>query len=333
MRIDGKDLCVVGRFKDGRLDAAVAELLYQGRKLSDKINGSLHAVIFSDKSEAPDDEVGCYGADLLYNIEGCDEYTPDGWVDMLEGIVKENNYRLILCEASVVGNDLAARSAARLRAGIVSNCQKILINNDKSIRLSKATHRGKVTTNYENFKENSPLVVSLKSASSKHGIDKKEKKVKVVSLTCQKNSRAQAVKRKKIIKGDPKLIDIADAELIVAGGNGLGSHKGFSIIQELAEVLGASVAGSRMATDAGWLKQNRLVGQTGKKVSPVLYMACGISGASHHLLGMKDSDMIVAINTDRNAPIMKMADVAIVGDLHDIIPQVVKIIKNKHLDK
>ena len=137
------------------------------------------------------------------------------------------------------------------------------------------------------------------------------------------------------MKADPRTGSLKEAEIIIAGGAGIGDAENWHLIEELAELLGASVAASRVAVDAGWMTPDRQVGQTGKTVNPRLYIACGVSGAIQHTMGMKDSKLIIAINTDRNAPIFKVADVGIVGDLNEIVPAIIqhlRELKNSCLD-
>jgi len=131
------------------------------------------------------------------------------------------------------------------------------------------------------------------------------------------------------IPADPATIDLTEAEIIVAGGRGVGSAENFSLLQELADLLGGSLGGSRVAVDYGWISSNRQIGQTGKIVAPRLYIACGISGAIQHQMGIKDAQKIVAINIDRNAPIFKIADVKIIGDLREVIPAVCRQLREK----
>jgi electron transfer flavoprotein alpha subunit len=224
----------------------------------------------------------------------------------------------VLFGATSIGRDLAPRIAARIKAGIVTECIALRIDKD-GLTVTKPIYDGKMFANVL-CQSASTYVVTIPPGAMGMNQPAKSPEVKTIKVTPILGAETSRIKFLDFIAADPKTIDLTEAEIIVAAGRGVGKAENFHLIEE----LGGSVGGTRPVVDAGWLPPERQIGLTGKFVSPKLFIACGISGQYHHTAGMKDSLIIVAINTDSNAAIFKLADLGIIEDLHEVIPAVIK---------
>lgn len=298
------------------------ELLSEGRKIGESLGEPLYAVAMgANIPKLVADTLAEHGAERVYLVENPRfvDYLPELYTDALSSLIEQERPKVLLCGDTCLGRDIAPRLAAGLRTGLVTDCVDIKLEDSGTFSFTKPIHSGRVSgtlvcpTARPQMATIKPGVMEIKGQSP--GV--RAEVVKVIPSLSNDRSR---VKVTGFIKGDPRDVSLEEADIIVAGGRGVGSASNFRLLEELADVLGASLAASRMAVDAGWVGKEKLVGQTGKTVTPKLYLACGISGASQHVLGMKDSDTIVAINTDPQAPIFKVADVKIVGDLLEVAP-------------
>lgn len=320
-----KGIWVLAEQREGELQEISLELMGEGRKISDELGEELCAVVLGNNIEGLAAPLAQHGADKIYLIDSpwLASYSGEPYADVLSNLIRDKAPRAVLCGATSIGGDLAPRLAARLKTGLVSNCVALKLGDDGLLLQTKPTYGGKVhsTIICPNARPQiatvGPGILKIKSVNI-------PEKAEIIKVAPRFSSQRQRTKTAGVIKADPKTIDLSEAEIIVAGGRGVGSAENFKIIEELADVLGGCVAGSRMAVDAGWVPSDKLVGQTGVTVTPRLYVACGISGALHHTLGMKDSRTIVAINTDGNAPIFKLADLGIIGNLLDVVPTIVE---------
>jgi electron transfer flavoprotein alpha subunit len=326
---DYKGVWVLAEQREGILQKVSLELLGEGRKIADKLGVPLTAVLLGYKVEELSKELVAYGADevLVADSELLANYTTDGYTKVICDLVNEKKPEIFFIGATFIGRDLGPRVSARLGTGLTADCTSLDIEADGKYLLATrpafggnlmatiacADHRPQMATVRPGVFSKLPKEDNRNAAVEKAVVDLK-----------QEDIRTKVVKTVKTAKD---LIDIGEAEFIVSGGRGVGNAEGFKLLQELAEVLGGTVAGSRAAVDKEWLDKNLQVGQTGKTVKPLIYIACGISGAIQHLAGMQDSDYIIAINKDENAPIMKAADLAIVGDLYKIIPKLISELK------
>jgi len=320
-----KGIWVLAEQREGELQEVSLELMGEGRKISDELGEELCAVVLGNNIEGLAAPLAQHSADKIYLIDSpwLASYSGEPYADVLSNLIRDKAPRAVLCGATSIGGDLAPRLAARLKTGLVSNCVALKLGDDGLLLQTKPTYGGKVhsTIICPNARPQiatvGPGILKIKSVNI-------PEKAEIIKVVPRFSSQRQRTKTAGVIKADPKTIDLSEAEIIVAGGRGVGSAENFKIIEELADVLGGCVAGSRMAVDAGWVPSDKLVGQTGVTVTPRLYVACGISGALHHTLGMKDSRTIVAINTDGNAPIFKLADLGIIGNLLDVVPTIVE---------
>ncbi|GAB4169454.1 MAG: electron transfer flavoprotein subunit alpha/FixB family protein [Calditrichia bacterium] len=271
------------------------------------------AVVFTDNGEALKDDLGKYGVNKIVQVTGAGDFNYDVYADCLVRVVKDHGITTLIGAHSAKGKELLPRVAQELDCAYVSDITAYDFTENVA---KKPFYAGKVIAKVKVHSEPNvlslrPNVVSAEEAASATSPE-------VVSFEAAVES--PLVQVKEVIKALSKKIELTEAEMIVSGGRGVKSREDFKIIYELAEELGAAVGASRGAVDAGYADPDMQVGQTGKTVNPKLYIACGISGAIQHLAGMKTSRIIVAINKDPEAPIFKVADYGIVGDLFEVIP-------------
>ncbi len=328
---DYKGVWVFAEQRDGELQKVALELLGKGREISNKLGVELTAVLLGNKVDDLAKELLAYGADKVIYAE--DEklahISTDAYTRVICDLANKIKPEIIFIGASFIGRDLGPRVAARLSTGLTADCTALDIEEGTNhLMMTRPAFGGNLMATIM-CTEHRPQMSTVrpgvfdKLVKDESRID--EAKIEKVSVNIlQEDMRIKLLDVEKIIK---EVADISEAEVIIAGGRGMGSKENFQMLDELAEVLGGTVAGSRAAVDNGWVDHALQVGQTGKTVRPKVYIACGISGAIQHLAGMQDSDYIIAINRDAEAPIMKVADLGLVGDLNKIIPELTVEIK------
>jgi electron transfer flavoprotein alpha subunit len=316
-----KGVWIVAEQRDGSLRKISYELASAARKLADQLGEEVSAVLLGSGVEGVAGELGKYGVDKVYVADNAalEPYTTDAYAAAVAKIVKENDPAILLLGASSQGKDLAPRLAGRLATGLATDCTEVKIADGKMVAV-RPVYAGKCFTEVVSLAN--PQMASLRPnvfpavENAKAGavvkfdpaLDPAQLKTKVVEV--QKDTSGRA--------------DLTEATIIVSGGRGMQGPEHYKILEELADLLNATVGASRAAVDAGWRVQADQVGQTGKVVSPNLYIACGISGAIQHLAGMSSSKYIVAINKDSEAPIFSKADFGIVDDLFKVVPELTK---------
>lgn len=326
---DYKGVWVFAEQRNGELHKVSLELLGKGREIADKLGVELTAVLLGHEVEELANTLALHGADkvLLADHPLLKDFTTDGYAKVMCDIVNERKPEIIFLGASVNGRDLAPRVAARLETGLTADCTALDIDEENNNLLMTrpafggnlmativcGDHRPQMSTVRPGVFEKLP------ANESKKGV------IERIDVKLEENDiRTKVVE---IIKQCKDCVDIGEANIIVSGGRGVGNKENFKLLQDLAKELNGVVAASRAAVDNGWLDKDVQVGQTGKTVRPTVYIACGISGAIQHLAGMQDSDYIIAINKDADAPIMKVADLGLVGDMNKIIPELIERVK------
>jgi electron transfer flavoprotein alpha subunit len=291
------------------------------RKLADAMGTEVHAVVLGAAGVgAAAGELGKYGADKVFvgESDAFAHYSAEGFTTVLAAFAKEHGCDVALFPASALGKDLAPRVAARLGVGYASEATALDVEGGK-VAATRPEYAGKVFAKVT-F-DASPVVVSLRPNVFTPVENARAGTVEPISVSVNQADFGAVVREIKAA-AESKL-DVAEAPIIVSGGRGLGSPENFKLVEDLAAAFGgrAAVGASRAVVDAGWRPHGEQVGQTGKTVAPTLYFAIGISGAIQHLAGMRTSRFIVAINKDPEAPIFKVADYGIVGDLNQILPR------------
>jgi len=322
---DYKGVWVFAEQRDGELQKVSLELLGKGREIADKLGVELTALLIGHNVEGMSKELAAFGADkvLLADREELAHYSTDGYAKVIADLANAHKPEIIFIGATYIGRDLGPRVAAKLSTGLTADCTALDIDpENNNLMMTRPAFGGNLMATIV-CGDNRPQMSTVRPGVFEK-LAKDDSKAAVVEkanfeLTAS-DIRTKVLEVKKIVK---EVEDIIEADIIVSGGRGVGSKENFAMLKELAEALGGSVAGSRAAVDNGWVDKAVQVGQTGKTVRPTVYVACGISGAIQHLAGMQDSNYIIAINKDADAPIMKAADVALVGDFQKIVPEMV----------
>ncbi len=296
------------------------EAVSEGRRIADGLGTDLTAVVIGSGIEGIAGELEKYGPDkiLVADDPALAEYTTDAYTNVIADLIQSVDPAVILIGASVQGKDLSARLAARLDAGLAMDCTAIKLDNGKLI-CTRPMFGGKIFADVEI--EGFPQIIAIRP--NVMDIVETAKDCVVEKASVNVGDVKTSVVEKSLDTGDK--IELTEADIIVSGGRGTAGE--FAAIEQLAAAFGGAVGASRSAVDEGWRPHSDQVGQTGKVVSPVLYVACGISGAIQHLAGMSTSKFIVAINKDPEAPIFSKADLGIVGDLAEVVPAMTEEVK------
>lgn len=300
-------ILVVAEQREGTIKELSFEVATLARQLSDHVSA---LVIGSGIGDAAT-KLADYG---IADIQVADKaefanYSPDGYAKTIQSVVDANGVDVVMMGASALGKDLSGRVGALIGAGVAQDCIKI----DTDFTATRPMYAGKVwtTVNLHTDKK----VFTLRPNSVKAETDSATANVSTVDVATDFKTIV-----KELLTSAGEKLDVAEANIIVTGGRGMGGPENWNLIEDLAATLGAATGASRAVVDAGWRPHSEQVGQTGKTVSPSLYIACGVSGAIQHLAGMKTSKYIVAVNKDPEAPIFKVADYGIVGDVMDVLP-------------
>ncbi len=325
---DYNGVWVFAEQRNGELQNVSLELLGEGRKIADKLGVQLTALLLGNNISNLVEQLGTHGADqvLVADHELLEDYTTDAYTKVICDIVNDRKPNIIFIGASFIGRDLGPRVAARLSTGLTADCTSLDVEvEDGNLLATRPAFGGNLMATII-CPEHRPQMATIRPGVFLK-LDKSDRDYKVENITVslsEDDIKTKVIKKVKILKDT---VDITEANIVVAAGRGIGNIENVAIVKELADALGGNLAGSRAAVENGWVEKEYQVGQTGKTVRPTLYIACGISGAIQHVAGMQDADLIVAINKDANAPIMSVADYAIVGDFKKIIPEMINQLK------
>ena len=303
-----------------QVDGAFRKVTFEALTAACALGGEVNALVLGDGIEAAAADLGAYGAAkiLVADDAALADYTVDAYTNVAADIIGQTNPAVVMIGATTQGKELSARLSARLDAPMASDCTAVKLEGDQVVA-TRPMYGGKILA--EVALTGAPAVVSLRPNTI--SAEESPSDGAVEKVTANVGEVRTQVKSKQLETGK---IDLTEAEVVVSGGRGMGGED-YSAIEALADVLGAAVGASRSAVDEGWRSASDQVGQTGKTVSPNLYVACGISGAIQHLAGMSSSKVIVAINKDPEAPIFSKADYGIVGDLFEVVPALTEEIK------
>ena len=327
-KADFNGVWVFAEQREGQLQKVSLELLGEGRKIADKLGSKLTALLIGNKVQNLVEDLSRHGADevLVVDAPELEHYTTDGYTKAICELANAKKPNIIFIGATFIGRDLGPRVAARLETGLTADCTSLDVDVESGDLLATRPAFGGNLMATIVCPDHRPQMATVRpGVFEKLPLGENDATVENVEIKFNPNDiRTKIVE---IIKEHKDIVDISEANVLVAGGRGIGSEENFKMLKELAEVMNGSIAASRAAVEKGWVDKDYQVGQTGKTVRPNIYVACGISGAIQHAAGMQDSDMIIAINKDANAPIMKIADYAIVGDVNKVVPEFIAQLK------
>jgi electron transfer flavoprotein alpha subunit len=313
---------------EGKADEACVKLAGEARTIADRLRATVAAVIIgSAPSELAESLAACApDRALLVQDPHLDTYAGEAYADVLAQLVEADPPRIILLAASTIGNDLAPRLAARLNSSLASRYTEIELDPLGSIVVRRATHGGNAQATV--LPRRFPLVATIDPQILSEPPKKAAGQPDMVSAKVRVDPKSSVTKVVDYLRADPCAVCVSESEFVIGIGKGLGSADNLDAVEDLARVLGASIGGSRRATDEKWIPDERRIGLTGKTIAPKVYLICGISGAFHHTLSIKEARLKVVINTDPNAPISKMADLIVVGDMQQIIPELTRQLRD-----
>lgn len=321
---DYKGVWVFAEQREGELQKVSLELLGEGRRVADELGVKLTALLLGNNIEDLANILAKHGADevLVADDKNLEHYTTDAYTKVICDLANERKPGILFVGATFIGRDLGPRIAARLTTGLTADCTSIEVEVENGALLATRPAFGGNLMATIACPDHRPQMATVRpGVFAKIDTDPSNCKIEKVEVKLADSDIRTKVLE--IVKAKKDIIDIAEADFIVSGGRGVGSKENFKLLEELAEALEGTVAGSRAAVESGWIEGAYQVGQTGKTVRPQIYIACGISGAIQHVAGMQDSDLIIAVNKDDSAPIMKIADYAIVGDLTKVVPELI----------
>ena len=322
---------VYAEYRHGRIAPVAIELLGVGRKLADQRQVPLSAVLIGSKLDGQAEELVACGADKVYVVDdpALESFTDDSYGNVLTDLAKEHKPEIILAGATAIGRSFIPRVATSLAAGLTADCTDLGIREeDGALLQTRPAFGGNIMATIV-CPHTRPQMATVRPLVMKP-LDRDEgRSGEIVKVAPNPARLASRVKVLESVVEDLDQVNLTEADIVVSGGRGLENEKGFEMIKELADALGGAVAASRAAVDSGWVPYPHQVGQTGKTVAPKIYIACGISGAIQHLVGMQSADTIIAINRDADAPIFDVATYGIVGDVFEVVPKLIEKFKQR----
>lgn len=319
------NVMIYGEIKAGKIKKTAFELASEGRRIADSLGGELSAVLVGPKAEQFAADVAKCGADKIYLVDApeLEAYNSEYYAQALAHVITEKKPEIVLISHSMQGKDLAPRTAAKLGVGVIADCVSFALDGGKLVG-KRPMYAGKCYSEWVALA--SPQMATARPNVLEVVENPKAGTVEKIAFSLDTGRGTYATKDLNLDSSGK--VDLTEAEIIISGGRGMGGPD-YTLLEEMASIFGsrATVGASRAAVDAGWRPHSDQVGQTGKTVTPNLYVACGISGSIQHLAGMGSSKVIVAINKDTEAPIFTKADYGVVGDLFKVIPEFNKELK------
>ena len=337
-----KGVFVFAQQVDNKLSGISFELIGEGKRLADKLNEKVTAVLIGSDVKGLVDELAEYGADRVIVVDDPElkEYRTEPYAHALASVINEYKPEIVLVGATAIGRDLGPTVSARVATGLTADCTLLEIGDFPLVALPNQEQKhNQLLMTRPAFGGNTIATIACpdnrpQMATVRPGVMQKiapiaGAKANVVEFNPGFTPNNRYVEILNVVKAVKSTANIMEAKILVSGGRGVGSKENFKLLEDLAEVLGGTVSCSRAVVENGWLPVDLQVGQTGKTVRPQIYFAIGISGAIQHVAGMEDSDLIIAINKDEDAPIFDVADYGLVGDLNKIVPALTAALKTE----
>jgi len=316
-----KNLVVIAETEHGEITAPTLECVEEGREVAAKLDARVQVVLAGYKIAELTDELAAHGADeiILVEHEALTQFSADGWLAALTPVLRDADPVLVLAPDSGTMRAWLPRLSARWRVALISGCMQVNIVADGYPELTRKTHGGARQERLI-WALGVRVAVLLEPGIRGVGPAQSGRQAHVTRIAPALEPVQLRDRTLRTLPPDPHTVDLTEAERIVSGGLGVGGPEGMETLQALADQLNAALGGTRVVADRGWLAVERFIGTTGKIVAPKLYIAFGVSGAGQHVAGITGSETIVAVNSDRTSPLLNMADLGVVGDLHEIIP-------------
>ena len=325
-----KDVYVFIEQRDGKIQNVAFELLGEARELADKLGEKVVAILVGHDMKGLAEECIAFGADevVVADEPELEVYTTEPYAQAIHQIIEQRQPAIVLFGATTIGRDLGPRLSARVGTGLTADCTGLEISDDRDLLMTRPAFGGNLMATIV-CKDHRPQMSTVRPGVMRMKERDASRKGTVEKIKINFKPEKFRVRVVETVKEAKEKVDITEAKILVSGGRGVGSNDGFDKLRDLAAELDAEVSSSRAMVDAGVIGHDRQVGQTGKTVRPDVYFALGISGAIQHLAGMEESEMIIAVNKDKYAPIFSVADIGIVGDVHKIIPLLTERLKKR----
>jgi electron transfer flavoprotein alpha subunit len=322
---DYSGVWVFGEQIDGRVQGVVHELIGKGRELADKRGVALSVVLLGHGMDEQANELLQYPVDSVLYVDDSElkHYASEPYARVVADLIKTRKPEIFLAGATSIGRSFLARVAVEVHTGLTADCTGLDITEEGLLLQTRPAFGGNIMASIL-CQKHRPQMSTVRHKVMQSAVKDGGRGGKVEKLTAEGKLLVSRTKRLDFLPEIGDTVNLVDADIIVSGGRGMQKPENFVLIEKLAKCLGAAVGSSRAAVDAGWMPYSHQVGQTGKTVQPKLYIACGISGAVQHLVGMSSADRIIAINKDKDAPIFTVATYGVVGDLFEVIPAMIK---------
>lgn len=326
-----KGVMVFVEQRDGHVQNVSLELLGEATRLAKKLDTFVSAVVVGKDVRPLADRLASYGADkiLLAEDDRLEKYLTEPYVHAVTQAVEQTKPEIVLFGATSIGRDLAPRVSARVHTGLTADCTGLDIEEETNLLLmTRPAFGGNImaTIICQDYR---PQMSTVRPGVMRKIEADESRQAEIIDVALELTNDSFAVEIMEESVETRKMVKIEDANILVSAGRGIGGTKNIPLLESLAKVVNGTISGSRATIDAGWLPKERQVGQTGKTVRPDVYFALGISGAIQHLAGMEESEFIVAINRNAEAPMFQTADLGIVGDLNEVIPELVKLLEEE----
>jgi electron transfer flavoprotein alpha subunit len=335
---DSGEIWVIGEQRLGRLEKVSLELLGKGTALSQRMGVALSAVLLGDEVEEIARELVFHGAEKIYLLEDARlrYYQSEAYARLLAGVIKEHEPQVVLIGATEIGKELAPKVAAKLRTGLTAHCIDLYVGD-----VDAAPHLIHVVPGWGGnlvmhiiCPQKRPQMATVKPGVLSKAVRDENRKGKIIRVKPDIGDKDfNRIETVEMVEEPPKGKSLESADVVVCGGWGVNALGDFSKVQELADILGGAVAGTRPAMDKGWVDEARMIGQSGKTVSPGLFISLGAFGAMHYTTGFMGSKVVLAVDQNPQAPIFQMADIGIVGDLREILPCLIEELKKDRMPR